>query len=677
MNELIPPYNMEITKHLIQIVLSKIFVHLSVFVLVTYGNFSVKSETIYVDNLLSSNCDGNYSIASRDCSGNDGKGFVTIAGAAEAAFAGDTVLIRSGVFSEQVSPKNSGLASDYIVFKNYGNELVTISGASLSPAVWIYEKDYIVIEGLSIINVRRWLNCLGGNHNIIRNNIFRNAMDEGGSSKAGLFFQNSDYNKIINNRIDSSTSDNIGLIQSDNTLIEANTVTRGAHVLWTIKCGNFNVVKNNYFHNEFQKIGEIYDCENVGFGDEAYEKITMLDTTKHNLIEYNVFAYTAPAINESPFAGIQYAGQNGIIRRNVFYNCLGPPIDITLYPDEAKFNYENRIYNNVMYQNGFGGISVPAGAYEGYLCYNNIFKNNILYKNYFRQYDNRWDYYDQLDGKPLQIMIYGSSAILGTSTSIFESNVIFSTLPDELYLIAYGDRTSQANPPPYSISWWETNYPDKFKNNLQVDPLFADTMTRNFRLGPNSTLIDSGRFLAKTKGSGAGSVIMEVNDAGFFTDGFGIEGLSGDTVQLMGQKETANVLSVDYATNTLVLSKPLTWTNGQKLSLKYFGNGPDVGAYEMNLDETGTIETETKSNTINVYPNPSNGMLHIEFIDNTTNDVFIRIFKVTGQMVFFGKCTGFSGNYEESINLSNQTKGVYILRVSTNHVNIIRKIVYN
>ena len=41
------------------------------------------------------------------------------------------------------------------------NEEVMITGASLSPAVYIYEVDYITIQGLNIENVRRWLNALG------------------------------------------------------------------------------------------------------------------------------------------------------------------------------------------------------------------------------------------------------------------------------------------------------------------------------------------------------------------------------------------------------------------------------------------------------------------------------------------------------------------------------------
>ena len=64
--------------------------------------------------------------------------------------------------------------------------------------------------------------------------------------------------------------------------------------------------------------------------------------------------------NASPYSGIQYAGQNGIIRNNVFYDCQGPPISLTLYSGEATFNYGNRVYNNDFYNNEFGAIDISG-----------------------------------------------------------------------------------------------------------------------------------------------------------------------------------------------------------------------------------------------------------------------------------------------------------------------------
>ncbi|HEY3246169.1 MAG TPA: hypothetical protein VGM03_22730, partial [Phycisphaerae bacterium] len=88
--------------------------------------------------------------------------------------------------------------------------------------------------------------------------------------------------------------------------------------------------------------------------------------------------------------------------------------------------------------------------------------------------------------------------------------------------------------------------------------------------------------------------IMVVQDAQNFFDGFGIpiggtnlpdangDGLlDGDVIQLQGQVQTARIVSVNYATNTLTLATPLTWISGQNVSLAYQGAAPDIGAAEF------------------------------------------------------------------------------------------------
>ena len=57
------------------------------------------------------------------------KPFRTIQRAASIAQPGDTVLVRGGTYRETVQPSRSGTGSSPIVFKPYGNETVTISGA--------------------------------------------------------------------------------------------------------------------------------------------------------------------------------------------------------------------------------------------------------------------------------------------------------------------------------------------------------------------------------------------------------------------------------------------------------------------------------------------------------------------------------------------------------------------
>src|SRR5687768_10969088 len=55
--------------------------------------------------------------------------FGTIQRAAGVAQPGDVVFVRGGTYRETVTPANSGTPDAPIVFQNYNNEAVTVSGA--------------------------------------------------------------------------------------------------------------------------------------------------------------------------------------------------------------------------------------------------------------------------------------------------------------------------------------------------------------------------------------------------------------------------------------------------------------------------------------------------------------------------------------------------------------------
>lgn len=610
-------------------------------------------EIIFVDDTLTADCSGSYDHVTRRCGGGGYRAFRTVKGAADIARAGDTVVIRAGVYNEQLAPKNSGTATAPVVFSNYPSEGVYITGGSLTPAIWVYQKNHIIIQGMIVTNVRRWLAVLGSQHITIQFNIFTNANDPGGSSKTGLFFQSSDYNIVRANIIDNSTQDNLAFVQSHHNLVEENRITRASHTLWAIKCGSYNVLRKNYFHNEHQKIGEIYDCDEVGYGDDGYPKVSSLDDTKYNVVENNVFAYTPSSGDASPYAGIQHAGQRCIIRGNIFYQCIGPPVDLTLYADEARHNYGNRIYNNIFYDNRFGGVSISGLTASGFVFADNIFRNNIFYRNRFERHDTRWEWYSTLDGKGVQIMTGRTSDVK------FERNTIFDTWGSFTWLIAHGSRTSSTNPQPQLLDWWENNYPAMFSRNQMVDPMFVDTAEKNFRLKPGSPLLDAAMFLARTKGVGSGTT-MKVDDAGYFRDSYGIDGLGGDTIQLEGVSTTAVIVGINYATNTLTLDTPLEWGDNQGVSLKYHGTGPDVGAIE-NEPGPSSVHREPPAGEVTIAPNPTNGLCTVIYPERRGAAQSIRVVNMLGEVVHEERGPAAEGVGRYIIDLSDHPAGAYLL----------------
>ncbi|MCW8132323.1 MAG: right-handed parallel beta-helix repeat-containing protein [Planctomycetota bacterium] len=532
--------------------------------------------TIYVDPQLAVATTQTYDPAARKASGGAERAFKSLAQAAATAGPGQTVILRAGTYAEALAPKQSGAAGHPLVFRAQPGEDAVITGEGLSPAVDLSGKSYIVLEGLKVVKVRRWLLALKTHHCTLKGNTFAQALDAGGSSKTGLFFEEATHNKLLGNTIDDSTQDNVSLIKSDYNLLEGNVITKAKHVLWTIKGGNYNVLRGNYFHNAIQKIGEVYDCDGVGSEHQFKET----NCTKHNLIEGNVFAHTASSGDHSPYCGIQYAGQEGLVRRNVFYDCIGPALDLTLYGGEARFNVNNRIAHNVFYRNHYCGVSLSGRGGGGeYTFEGNELKNNVLCQNVFVRNDKRWEWFKELDGKPVQVLCGGTNGFL------LERNLFFNAAPGEKYLLTQGGRDRKDNPAPLSLGEWQSAKGELVKGCVEADPQFEDGERRNFRLKAGSPALDAGAWLTRAKGAGQGTE-LPVADARWFADGYGIEGLSGDLIQLEGQAQPVRVTKVDYAKHVLTLETPVAWADGAGVAYAYAGKGPDLGAFELGLKET-------------------------------------------------------------------------------------------
>ena len=146
--------------------------------ILAFGPAASRAATLYVDGQIGSASCTNYAPASRSCSGGSDRAYRTVAGAAAAAVAGDTVYLRAGTYSEQLSPARSGTASLPITFAAYPGENPALSGVS-SPALWLIQRSYIVVDGLTVTNVGGWGRLEDATYNTIRNCTFTIATDRG------------------------------------------------------------------------------------------------------------------------------------------------------------------------------------------------------------------------------------------------------------------------------------------------------------------------------------------------------------------------------------------------------------------------------------------------------------------------------------------------------------------
>ena len=476
---------------------------------------SAASATIYADSGITSDCVGSYDPTTRFCGRGSDVAYRTLSGAVAAACAGDTVLLRGGAFHETLSPPRSGAFHNYISFKSYPGETAVLTGVN-EPAIFLLNRSYLIIEGLVVTDVVGWGRVESSNNIIIRNNRFSGANARG--TTGGLKFVKSSYNFIVNNTFEEG-NDTLVLQESDRNVVDGNTFTKARHSLLSVRCGNFNVIRGNRFYNADQKAAEIYDCE--GSSDAPVK----LNATKHNLFEGNAFIYSRASSRDYRYNGIQYAGQNGIVRRNIFIANQGGALNFQVYPDEALYNNSNHVFNNTFYDNRCYGMSSSAAS-DRRRYFGNIVKNNIFYKN------------TNCSGGANQTSIGNTTAVK------LEGNAIVTT-----------------------------------------SPRFVDEAGHDLHLTAGSPMIDAGAFATRTVGSGSGNV-LKVEDVGYFYNGFGIPGETGDIIQLEGGATTARIVRIDYTNGTLTLDKSITWTSGQYLHLQYSGVRPDMGAFEF---QSGTL----------------------------------------------------------------------------------------
>lgn len=101
----------------------------------------------------------------------------------------------------------------------------------------------------------------------------------------------------------------------------------------------------------------------------------------------------------------------------------------------------------------------------------------------------------------------------------------------------------------------------------------------------------------------------------------------------------------------------------------------DVNECEASVDtavgEPDNIQRLESGNYILVYPNPTPGLFNIQFQQINTNRAFIEIVNLNGQVVYEKLFERINKEPVISIDLSNQPKGLYILKVDGHYVETV------
>jgi len=325
--------------------------------------------TLYVDPDIGETSCTTYSPESRDCASGRATAYRTLGDASAAAVPGTLVSIRGGTYREGLDPAHSGTAASPVVFRRYGTETPTITGAEIG--IRLVGREHVEVDGLVVADVTSWARLVDARNVTIRNSTFLRVLARGTTGSIKLV--RSSHNRILGNTIEQGNDNMVLVDAADRNLIEGNRFTRGRHSLVSLRCSSFNVFRGNTFSNERQKAIEIYDCQGVGSDNPV-----RYDSTKRNLFELNQVILTRGASRDHRYNGIQHAAQHTIVRRNVFRHNAGGGVGYQEYADEARYVYGNRLYHNTFYANRCYAI---IGDYRTSRYRDQQVKNNLLYKN--------------------------------------------------------------------------------------------------------------------------------------------------------------------------------------------------------------------------------------------------------------------------------------------------------
>ena len=337
--------------------------------LVSLDGQTAHGATYYVDR--------NHSSASDNNAGTEASPWASIAKGVSVAASGDTVLVKTGTYTNALRLVNSGAENAPIVFMAFPGDSPVIDGSQSALDKFIdwkggasggVNKNYIIFDGFLVRSCRRWAFWIEGDHNIIRHCTIRDSGPT--NSGVGIIIRQGNYNVISSNEVFGSGWNGINCEDSNFTTIEYNIShdnplhfginvfpnTGGPQVMQTGNNIRYNILYNNMggIYTRYQQTNEIVG--NVIFKNSE----SGIFLHRHNLGPSTYKAYTKiyhNTIIDNGFHGIWDVNATHLIIKNniIGYHTVqdryyeifvdagqtnGHVIDYNLYyPDVAKIIY--------------------------------------------------------------------------------------------------------------------------------------------------------------------------------------------------------------------------------------------------------------------------------------------------------------------------------------------------
>lgn len=112
----------------------------------------------------------------------------------------------------------------------------------------------------------------------------------------------------------------------------------------------------------------------------------------------------------------------------------------------------------------------------------------------------------------------------------------------------------------------------------------------------------------------------------------------------------------------------ITWTTNNAVR--------DIGwTAEYYIDGVGVEENIGNYENVSVYPNPSSGILNVNFDVEKAGLLEVKLINLNGQIIKNEVVNNFNGQYKQSFDLSNEVKGIYILSIASEKGKVNKKVV--
>ena len=91
--------------------------------------------------------------------------------------------------------------------------------------------------------------------------------------------------------------------------------------------------------------------------------------------------------------------------------------------------------------------------------------------------------------------------------------------------------------------------------------------------------------------------------------------------------------------------------------------------------QIGKADNKLEMEEMKMFPNPHDGKFNLSFNLKNKGDAKVSIFTIEGKEIYSEKLPSFSGNYNKDIDISNNQKGVYFVKIEQGSHSQVKKVV--